>query len=431
MLAKIHVASADRELPPAAVFGRVAASVVVIDRTSKDERTQGSGVVIGPELIATNHHVIVGGGGIQVRQGERVWPATLEAVDPKHDLALLRVKGLDLPRVAMRSSSLLTVGERVFAVGAPRGLELSLSDGLVSALRRDGKSSADGSTASKPAATDAPALIQTTAPVSPGSSGGGLFDAQARLVGIITFTATGGQNLNFAHPTEWVDALLLSKPSSSTPAAVKVVPQYGLSNRPPDLRCQLVTRATWGLFSGGSEMLDSQPASVTVQFVHFDGQTPYFTSWEKESTHGKLVLADMNREAGFIAFLPGDPPQKNPSYFFSVDDDGGFRLTTIDVFDFLGQPRIAATSGSCQPGFSPVKPGTPPEEACKRGDVSACIARARAMEGKDRVGALELLSHACDLGAAASLQACSEAARLCEVMGLLHRAAELRKRSFK
>ena len=55
-------------------------------------------------------------------------------------------------------------------------------------------------------------MLQTTAPVSPGSSGGGLFDAQARLIGIMTFTATGGQNLNFAHPTEWIEALRAAAP---------------------------------------------------------------------------------------------------------------------------------------------------------------------------------------------------------------------------
>src|SRR5262249_5962675 len=156
--------------------------------------------------IVTNHHVIAGAAGIQVRQGGRSWPATVEAIEPKHDLAILKVKDLDLPRVSLRPSTALVVGERVYAVGAPRGLELTLSDGLVSALRRDkpGK----GAKIAKGADDDdaSPALIQTTAPVSPGSSGGGLFDAQGRLVGIITFGA-GGQNLNFAHPTEWVEQL--------------------------------------------------------------------------------------------------------------------------------------------------------------------------------------------------------------------------------
>lgn len=71
-------------------------------------------------------------------------------------------------------------------MGAPRGLELSLSDGIVSQLRGG-----------------PPPLIQTTAAISPGSSGGGLFDAEGRLVGFTTLYIQGGQSLNFAMPVEW------------------------------------------------------------------------------------------------------------------------------------------------------------------------------------------------------------------------------------
>ncbi len=80
------------------------------------------------------------------------------------------------------------VGQRVYAIGAPQGLELTLSEGLISALR----------------GTDKGAIIQTTAPVSPGSSGGGLFNSSGQLVGIVTFQRKSGQNLNFALPAAWI-----------------------------------------------------------------------------------------------------------------------------------------------------------------------------------------------------------------------------------
>ena len=83
-------------------------------------------------------------------------------------------------------ASNLKVGEAVYAVGAPRGLELSLSDGIVSQLRGG-----------------PPPFIQTTAAISPGSSGGGLFDAEGRLVGFTTLYIKSGQSLNFAMPVEW------------------------------------------------------------------------------------------------------------------------------------------------------------------------------------------------------------------------------------
>jgi tetratricopeptide (TPR) repeat protein len=93
--------------------------------------------------------------------------------------------------VALRLSSTLAVGEHVYALGAPEGLELSLSEGLVSSLR----------------SFDGLSFIQTTAPISHGSSGGGLFDGQGSLIGITTFTFKDGQNLNFAIPSDLVATL--------------------------------------------------------------------------------------------------------------------------------------------------------------------------------------------------------------------------------
>ncbi len=104
----------------------------------------------------------------------------------------LKVTDLPAPPVPFGSAFKVRVGQRVFAIGAPRGLELTLSDGIVSSLRDadDGK----------------PPVIQTTAPSSPGSSGGGLFDADGSLIGITTSGYLGLQ-LNFSMPVEWVREL--------------------------------------------------------------------------------------------------------------------------------------------------------------------------------------------------------------------------------
>jgi S1-C subfamily serine protease len=80
------------------------------------------------------------------------------------------------------------VGDPVYAVGAPQGLELSLSEGIISQLRGGGPHP----------------IIQTTVAISPGSSGGGLFNAKGELVGITTFYLKDGQSLNFALPVEWI-----------------------------------------------------------------------------------------------------------------------------------------------------------------------------------------------------------------------------------
>src|SRR5262249_25605346 len=121
----------DREVPASVLFSRVAPSTLVVNCTRKDGKSQGSSVVIGADQVVTSYHVVEGALSIELRQGNETFAATLLAFSQEHDLAILSVPRLERPKVALRPSSLVKVGERVFAVGAPRGLELSLSDGLV------------------------------------------------------------------------------------------------------------------------------------------------------------------------------------------------------------------------------------------------------------------------------------------------------------
>ena len=149
----------------------------------------GSGVVIGPSTLITNCHVATAGGTLAVRIGTEALTANVEVADEEYDLCRLSVTGLSAPAVTMGSVESLKTGQKVYAIGAPAGLDLTISDGIVSSLREvpQGK------------------VIQTTAPISPGSSGGGLFDAYGRLVGIMTFQHRYGQNLNFAIPADWIN----------------------------------------------------------------------------------------------------------------------------------------------------------------------------------------------------------------------------------
>ena len=163
----------------------------------------GSGVVIAPGRVITNRHVIEGGASFRVEHGGEKWPAALAGVSPDHDLAGLSVAGLAAPDVTVRDSSSLAVGERVYAIGAPEGLELTISEGLISGLRDFDKGR----------------VIQTSAAMSPGSSGGGLFDSEGRLVGITTFYLKEGQSLNFAVPAEWTLALDRQPPAAAPSAS--------------------------------------------------------------------------------------------------------------------------------------------------------------------------------------------------------------------
>jgi Flp pilus assembly protein TadD len=180
-------------LSPEQLFKRLATSVFVVEALNEEGKVVafGSGVAVAPDHVVTNRHVIAEGISLRIRQGSRTWPAIVTHLDADHDLCRLKAEGLNASPVGVRRSSSLHVGERVYAIGAPEGLELTLSEGLVSGLRDN----------------EGVRIIQTTAPVSAGSSGGGLFDAQGKLVGITTFIMTEGQNLNFALPGDWVLAL--------------------------------------------------------------------------------------------------------------------------------------------------------------------------------------------------------------------------------
>ncbi len=177
-----------RTLTPSQVFEKVKDSVVVVKTYDANGKTigQGSGVMLPSGKIGTNCHVLKNGTRFHVGGGKQFVPATLWGSDEDKDICLLEAKGLTAKSAQLGQATHLKVGEPVYAVGAPQGLELSLSNGIVSQLR-------GGS----------PPFIQTTAAISPGSSGGGLFDELGRLVGFTTLYIEGGQSLNFAMPVEW------------------------------------------------------------------------------------------------------------------------------------------------------------------------------------------------------------------------------------
>jgi serine protease Do len=192
------------ELSAADIFKMNQGSIVVVRGASGASTSlgmsQGSGVVIADEEVVTNCHVARAATDLTVRIGNQSLPARVRYRDQGHDLCQLTVRGLKAPAVALAPVASLAVGSKVYAIGAPQGLELSLSDGVVSSLRAFGGSS----------------LIQTTAAISPGSSGGGLFDSKGQLVGITTFQSRTGQNLNFAVPSDWISTLQLRDGNSDT-----------------------------------------------------------------------------------------------------------------------------------------------------------------------------------------------------------------------
>ncbi|SFR49424.1 DegQ family serine endoprotease [Thiomicrospira sp. ALE5] len=166
-------------------------------RRGPERRAQsvGSGFIISQDgYILTNHHVIDGADKIVVRLSDRKeYEAELIGSDSRTDVALLRVDAQDLPTVQIGSADNLRVGEWVLAIGAPFGLDYTVTKGIVSAKGRN-----------LPDDSYVP-FIQTDVAINPGNSGGPLINLNGEVVGINAqiFTRSGGfMGLSFAIPIE-------------------------------------------------------------------------------------------------------------------------------------------------------------------------------------------------------------------------------------
>lgn len=203
-------------------------TILVMDREGQQIAT-GSGVVVSSNgRIVTNYHLVAGGTFFEVRFASATGiadpaPARPIACLPDRDLAMLGVTPDRRLAFAGQTASLPSVGERVLAIGSPLGLEGTLSEGVVSQLRE----------------LDGMPLIQTTAQISPGSSGGGLFLYTGDLAGITTMSLKGGQSLNFAVP---VDAFRQLRDCKTFPPLPTPESDRALSPTPTPDSCAGLTR---------------------------------------------------------------------------------------------------------------------------------------------------------------------------------------------
>jgi len=191
-------------LSTAQIAERATPSVVVVENSNEDgqKAEQGSGYVYSTDgTVITNYHVVRGASSVTVRSatGESYPVDSLLGYDPQHDLAALHVPGISAPALSTEGAHLARVGDRVVAIGAPLGLESTVSEGIVSALRIAGDIR----------------IIQTTASISPGSSGGPLLNEYGKVIGVTTSHVRDGQNLNFVIAAQHISELLNLKRSVS------------------------------------------------------------------------------------------------------------------------------------------------------------------------------------------------------------------------
>lgn len=185
------------------LFRRASPSVIQVvahDRQGRPTCT-GTGFLVSKKgLIVTNYHVIQNAYTAQVILADNTKLAVsgLASRDGMADLAILKVPYVFKAEPLELGQDELPIGAKVYAIGNPRGFSNTMSDGLVSGYR----------------GTERTKRVQTTAPISPGSSGGPLFGADGRVVGVTTSARSDGQNLNFAVPASNITQLLRQSESS-------------------------------------------------------------------------------------------------------------------------------------------------------------------------------------------------------------------------
>lgn len=183
-------------------IARAAKGAIVTIVMANDDKpiALGTGFLVRPDgVIVTNYHVIATGnvGVVKFVDGTVSPVDGVLATDKVSDLAIIKIHGRTFRTLTLGNSDQIQVGEEVVAIGNPLGLELSVSNGILSGVRRDEKEGGK--------------LLQVTAPISHGSSGGPLFNMFGEVIGINAMFLEGGENLNFAIPVNDAKNLLSTK----------------------------------------------------------------------------------------------------------------------------------------------------------------------------------------------------------------------------
>jgi hypothetical protein len=172
-----------------------------------DNGSQGSGFFVSPNIIATNYHVMEGATNASCYLNNSDTEYKIDGyvgIDKTVDLILLKVSTLNKPVIKL-SVTTASIGQKVYVIGSPRGLPATISDGIISGMRD----------------FEGIKLLQMTASISPGSSGGPVLNSNGELIGISVSQLTEGQNLNFAIPKSYLQILLDFK--KDTPTALSTL----------------------------------------------------------------------------------------------------------------------------------------------------------------------------------------------------------------
>jgi S1-C subfamily serine protease len=305
------------------VIARVAPSVAMILTGQGAGRLSGigTGVIVRPDgVLITAYHVIQNAQEVQVRlkNGEIYDHVQLVGVDERRDVAAIRIPAADLPTLAVAPLDEARPGEAVYIVSNPSGLAWSASAGVLSAVRPVEEVSSSTMSGYR--------VLQFTAPVSPGSSGGALVDSKGRLLGIVAFSKQG-EALNFAIPLEPVLGIANGPEHTALPSGRDLQPPQ--PERPPS----------------SANLADEKPAEILrnahTVFVH--SRTMWFTPDPLEK---ELMKQQGFRDSGLA--IVRDP--KLADLYIEVDRPLWTYTFTVTVTDartsiIVGNDSVVAASG--------------------------------------------------------------------------------------
>jgi hypothetical protein len=185
--------------------------MLLMEDTNSQPLSLGSGFFVDDDLVATNLHVVEGASGGYAKivgEKQKYDIAGFVGIDAQRDLVLLKITAARAPFLSLGDSRRVAVGDEIYAIGNPQGLEGTFSKGIISGIRKVGKD----------------ILLQITAPISPGSSGGPILNAQGEVIGVAVAAFRGGQNLNFAIPSSYLASLLVHRKPVS-PLSAETAPR--------------------------------------------------------------------------------------------------------------------------------------------------------------------------------------------------------------
>jgi hypothetical protein len=276
----------------------------------------GTGFLVSPDgVIVTNYHVIESGnvGIVKFSDGTVVPVDGVLAADKVRDLAIIKIHGKNFRTLTLGNSDRMEIGDDVVAIGNPLGLELTVSNGILSGVRTVKKEGGK--------------FLQITAPISHGSSGGPLFNMSGEVIGITSMYFEGGENLNFAIPANDAKSLLLNQSATlqtlPNEHATALVPRTAPKAEPksePKTEPRETHRRTGEL----EDTLEWMHHSLkeTANNVTANNEAAIFNSDGSVSDLTTLSMAEPNHgcyvsfEQAFSARTPGDIDRQ---YSFSFD----------------------------------------------------------------------------------------------------------------